>query len=291
MTATPQDDWSPADHPYAIAVSEAQWWLHMVELSRLRIRRGEERWTQPFSSEQIDARVVILALRQLLAAEQLEQLSLKALDIDPTVGHTLKAARDRFEDALPGIKHMRDALTHFEDWSRGEGRGEPQRSRRGAGEELRDIARTFSGFGYDSRAGTITLGPYKIGVETASRAAHMLCEAIYAAAREVDKKTAADLRAKAVRILIDAGVQHAMADRLLPLYYGFDLRLQLSTDIEALDGRAELARQVTTALASARIRLMSSSHPQAQDIAERLARGESLYVRPSGPPTPHSHIS
>ncbi|MFD0690934.1 hypothetical protein [Actinomadura fibrosa] len=205
----------------------------MVELSRLRIRRGEERWTQPFSSEQIDARVVILALRQLLAAEQLEQLSLKALDIDPTVGHTLKAARDRFEDALPGIKHMRDALTHFEDWSRvrdalthfedwsrGEGRGEPQRSRRGAGEDLRDIARTFSGFGYDSRAGTITLGPYKIGVETASRAAHMLCEAIYAAAREVDKKTAADLRVKAVRILTDAGVKHALADALLPLYYG-----------------------------------------------------------------------
>lgn len=279
MTTTPPDDWSPADNPYAIAVSEAQWSLCTVELSILRMREGEERWTHPFSSEQIDARQLIVALRQLLAAERLEQLALKALGIDPTVRQALAAARQRFLDALPGIKDMRDALTHFEDWSRGVGYG-PQKERRDAGEELRDIARMFSGFGYDPTAGTITLGPYKIDVETARDAAHELRNAISAAAHEVDKKNAADLRGKAVRALTDAGVEGEAADALLPLHHGFDLRLRLPQDTDASDdGRAELARQVTSALAGAGICVTSSSQPQAQDVAERLAAGESLYVR------------
>ncbi|MDJ0346087.1 hypothetical protein QMK19_31460 [Streptomyces sp. H10-C2] len=56
-------------------------------------------------------------------AEKLEQIA---------VGQALAMARKRFEDVLPGIKHMRDGLTRFEDWSRGKGIG-PQAGRVKAG--------------------------------------------------------------------------------------------------------------------------------------------------------------
>jgi hypothetical protein len=140
VTSTSPDDWSPADSPYATALSEAQWWQRAVQLSANRLRGGDNISIASFSSRQIDARQLIFALRQLLTAEQLEQEALKALRIDPVVGQELARARRRFEDALPGVKHMRDALMHFDEWSRGTGRG-PQKERRDAGDELRDVAR------------------------------------------------------------------------------------------------------------------------------------------------------
>ncbi|XQE77587.1 hypothetical protein ACN24L_00505 [Streptomyces microflavus] len=47
-------------------------------------------------------------------AEKLEQIALADLGIDPAAGQALGEARERFEVALPGIKHMRDGLIHFE---------------------------------------------------------------------------------------------------------------------------------------------------------------------------------
>lgn len=200
MTGTSPDDWSPADNPYAIAVSEAQWWQRAVQLAVFRIRGDDDDRIAWFSSRQIDARQLVFALRQLLAAEQLEQVALKALGMDPAAGQELAKARKRFEEAIPGVKDMRDALMHFEDWSRGMGRG-PQRDRHEAGEALRDVARFFWGFGYDPSAGSVSLGPYVIDVGTADRAAAELCRAIYMAAREVDKKDTAELRTKTIRAL------------------------------------------------------------------------------------------
>ncbi|MFB9831001.1 hypothetical protein [Actinoallomurus acaciae] len=280
MTTSSLDDWSPADSPYAIAVSEAQWWLHAVELTVFRMREGEERWTHPFNAEQVDARLLILALRQLLTAEQLEQAALRDLDVDPAVGQALTAARQRFDGSLPGLRHMRNALTHFDAWSRGQGYG-PQKDRRDAGEPLRDIARVFSAFGYDPGADTVTLGPYTIHVRVALEAAYDLCEAVCAAAHEVDKKTAADLRVKALQVLTNAGIQPDTVDALLQLLHGFDLRLVLFPDSDGLgDERAKLAQKVINALTSADICLISSVQPGAQDITMRLVGGEWLYVRP-----------
>ena len=100
---------------------------------------------------------------------------------------------------------MRDALMHFEDWSRGTGRGR-QKERREAGEALRDVARFFWGFGYDPSADSVSLGPYIIDVGTADRTAAELCRAIYMAARKVDKKNTAELRAKTIRALTNSGI-------------------------------------------------------------------------------------
>jgi hypothetical protein len=142
VTTTSTDDWSPADNPYAIAVSQAQLWRDVVRLTITRMRDEDDRRAGFFSSQQLDAHVLVMTLRQLLTAEQLEQVALEELGIDTAVREELAHARKRFEDALPGIKNMRDALMHFDEWSRGTGRG-PQKDRVKAGEAMRDVARDY----------------------------------------------------------------------------------------------------------------------------------------------------
>jgi hypothetical protein len=144
----PAKNWSPADNSYSIAMSQAQWWNESARLAILRMRRNDDARFGWFSAQQIDARQLVVALRQLLTAEDLEQFALEDLGIDQAVRDTLARARQRFEDALPGVKDMRDGLLHFEEWSRGMGRG-PQQTQRNNGVLPRDVARHFWGFGFD----------------------------------------------------------------------------------------------------------------------------------------------
>ena len=208
VTATVPPDWSPADNPHAIAISEAQWWQRAVQLAVLRLRDPDDQRISWFSSRQIDARQLVFALRQILNAERLVAVALEARGVDTAARDALAHARQRFEDALPGIKDMRDALMHFDEWSRGQGRG-PQKDRRNAGEALRDVAREYWGFGYDPNAGTVSLGPYTIQVDTADQAAKDLSWAIYQAARAVDQANAAELLTRTVGVLNKAGISCA----------------------------------------------------------------------------------
>jgi hypothetical protein len=283
VTSTSPGDWSPADNPYAIAVSEAQWWQWAVRLAVTRVRGKDDDSTSWHSSRQIDARQLVFALRQLLTAEQLEQTALTALGIDPIVGQELAKARAKFEAALPGVKDMRDGLMHFEDWSRGMGRG-PQKQRRDAGDALRDVARFFWGFGYDPSADTISMGPYTIDVGIADRAAKELSLAIYMAAREVDKKDTAELRARTIGALTSAGIACESPEDALMVSPGTDLRIWFSIRPTALAGGhdlEELSTRIVAVLTAEDLRLVSPSEPQSQDIAERLARGESLVAEPT----------
>ena len=102
-----------------------------TRLAILRLHDADDGRLSFFNSRQFDARQLVFALGQVLAAERLEQVALAALGIDPAVGDALTAERQRFEDALAGIKDMRDALMHFDEWPRGEGRG-PTCSTRGS---------------------------------------------------------------------------------------------------------------------------------------------------------------
>jgi len=204
-SANPQG-WSPADNPYAIAVSEAQWWRDAARLAVPRMRDDDDRRIAWFGSQQIDARQLIFVLRQLLAAEHLEQVALAAVGIDPAVSQALTEARARFEQALPDIKHMRDALVHFDEWSHGSGKYGPQRKARDAGAALRDVAREFWSFGYDPSAGTVSLDPFRIHIDDADRAARELCHAIYLAARKVDENSTAELRTKTTTALTGADI-------------------------------------------------------------------------------------
>jgi hypothetical protein len=188
VSIQPPDDWSPADHPYAIAVSEAQWWKWAVQLAAARITGPDNPDLWPISSRQIDARNLVLALSQLLRAERLEQFALEDLGLDPAVGQSLRAARERYLQNMPGLEHMRNALTHFDSWARGAGHG-PQKRRVNAGDAPREVAREFWGFGYNPSSETITFGPYHVHVPTALQAALDFTADIYNAARAVDEQT------------------------------------------------------------------------------------------------------
>ena len=221
-----------------------------------------------------------MTLRQLLTAEQLEQAALAELGIDPAVSAGLVAARERFEDALPGIKGMRDALMHFDEHSRGLGQG-PQAERRNAGEDLRDIARDFWRFGLDPDAGTVAFGPYTIGIDTAVRAAAELRQAIWVAAHAVDRKNTAELRARTLEALLDGEVRHNAPGTPLRVSPGNDLRVWLSFDHSPASSGQELemlSARVIGVLAAAGLRLESLNQAQALRPDERLVRGELLYV-------------
>lgn len=182
------EDWSPADHPYAIAVSEARWWLSAVHLAAGRLNNPDDPRAKPVSSRQIDARNLVHALAQLLNTEHLEQFALQDLGMDATLRSELDEARSAYLVALPGIQEVRNAITHFEDWSRGQGRGRQTQLIR-AGQDRRDVARDYWGFGYDPSTRTFRLGPLRIEVDSAVSAANDLHRAIYAAARAVDERS------------------------------------------------------------------------------------------------------
>lgn len=272
-------DWSPADNPYAIAVSQSQLWLNIVRLTVLRMQDQDD-LRSVWSSRQLDGHVLVMTLRQLLTAEQLEQAALTELGVDPGVGAALAEARQRFEEALPGIKDMRDALMHFDEWAQGRGRG-PQKQRRDAGEALRDIARDYWRFGYDPNAGTVTFGPHTIDIDVAAQAAAELCHAIWVAAHEVDLKNTADRRAKTVKALSDAGIAHNQPDALLRVSPGADLRIWVSFDLHAgseESERRQLAEQIVSALAGGGFDLESTDHSRTLTSVERLVRCEALQV-------------
>jgi hypothetical protein len=281
MTDATTDDWSPADHPYATAVSEAQWWQRAVALAVLRLVDDDDWRISGFSSRQIDARQLIFALSQLLSAERLEQRALTALGMDSAVKGALAEARREFESALPGIKHMRDGLTHFDEWSRGEGRFGPQRERRDSGAAMRDVAREYWRFGYDPDQATITFGPYTINVDIADRVAAELSWAIYLAAHEVDRQNTAELLLSVIGALSDAGILCDASDAIVKVSSGTDLRIWVAltaTPDESEGERTLVAEQVVGVLTSHGLRLRSTNLAVTLSAAERLVRGESLYV-------------
>ena len=282
MTGASADNWSPTDNPYAIAVSQSQLWRTIVGLTILRMRDEDERRAGWFSSRQLDAHVLVMTLRQLITAEQLEQVALEDSGIDTAVRDVLAQARKRFEDALPGIKDIRDALAHFDESSRGKGRG-PQRDRVKAGEALRDVARDYWPFGYDPDAASVSFGPYTIDIDVAEQAAHELCHAIYTAAREVDKKNTAQQHSSTIKALEGAGIRCDVPDAMLKVSPGTDLRIWLSLELTARSdeqARRELSERIVAALANAGLRLRSTDLAEPLQPVERLVRGEALYVEP-----------
>ncbi|WP_328826108.1 hypothetical protein OHT77_01725 [Streptomyces sp. NBC_00252] len=277
MNSNPPDDWSPADNPYSIALSEANWWRATVALTVERMH-GDDVPAGWFSSRQIDARTLVVALRQLLAAVKLERIALTDLGIDPAVITALDDAEQVFLDALPNIKHVRDGLTHFEDWARGRGGGPQKDARKTA--DPRDVARDFWSFGYDPVADTVTMGPFTISVSVAVPAANALFDAIYAATRAVDQRSAAELRDQVVQVLTDATISCTPPQGQVLVSQGHDMRVWLSLNLSGVPDEElkELAERVATVMTNAELQLTSPAFPEAQDIAARLADDEPLRV-------------
>jgi hypothetical protein len=93
LTDTTPPDWSPADNPHAIAISEAKWWQRAVQLAVLRLRDPDDQRISWFSSRQIDARQLVFALRQLLSAARLADVAMETRGIDATARDSLAQAR------------------------------------------------------------------------------------------------------------------------------------------------------------------------------------------------------
>jgi hypothetical protein len=277
------DDWSPADNPYSVALSESSWLRATVALTVKRMHDDDVPvgW---FSSRQIDARTLVVALRQLLAAVKLERIALTDLGMDPAVITALDHAEQDFLDALPNIKHVRDGLTHFEDWARGMGKYGPQSDAR-KNADPRDVARDLWSFGYDPVTDTVTMGSFTISVSAAIPAADALCAAIYGATRAVDQRSTAELRDQVVQALTYATIPCTPLRGPVLVSQGNDMRIWLSLELSSVpDGQhKELAERVATTMGGAGLRLTSSVFPQAQDTTERLVAGEVLRVERKSP--------
>ncbi|MFJ4939773.1 hypothetical protein ACIP8U_38770 [Streptomyces pseudovenezuelae] len=282
MNSNLPEDWSPADNPYSIALSEASWLRATVALTVARMH-GEDVPVGWFSSRQIDARTLVVALRQFLAAVKLERIALTGLGMDPAVIAALDDAEQVYLDALPNIKHVRDGLTHFEDWARGEGGGPQKDARKTA--DPRDVARDFWSFGYDPVTDTVTMGPFDISVSAALPAANVLFDAIYAATRAVDQRNAAELRDQVVQALTDATIPCIPPQGPVLVSQGHDMRVWLSLKLGGVPDaqHKELAERVVTVMAHAGLRLTSSTFPEAQDFAARLVADEPLRVERNSP--------
>lgn len=278
---TSADDWSPADNPYSIAVSEAWTWLRCVLLLCKRIHAGDDHQLPGFDSRQLDARQLVVALWQLLMAHELERVAVRDLGMGKDVLAELSRARTRYEQALPGIKHMRDALLHFDEWARGHGRG-PQQKAVEAGSELRDVASMYWNFGYDPALDTITLGPYVIQLDSAVDAANALVKGIYGAARAVDLRTATQLRQRTVEALAAARAGSEVIGDLAVVSPGHDTKIWVSLRATSdLEGHKHAAEAIVTALRAAGLQLRSFLEPQSANPDERLRAGEALYVAQS----------
>lgn len=277
MSESLPDDWSPADNPYAIAVSEAGWLKATVVLTVQRMH-GDDQPTGWFSSRQIDARTLIVALRQLLATVKLEQIALKDLGMSPGVVDALELAQQRYEDALPGIRHVRDGLAHFEDWARGKGAG-PQAAARKVGAP-RDVSRDSSSFRYDSATDTVMTGPFTIPVSAAIPAASELCAAICTAARAVDLKIAAEVHSRVIQAITGAGIPCGGPKGPVVVSPDDDTGIHLFFNLSTIpeSERTELAARVVAALAGAGLQLRPQRFPEACDTQERLVVGEALMV-------------
>lgn len=272
-------DWSPADDPYAIAVSEAQWWLRCAELARRRMHDGDDPRSPGFSSRQIDARQLVVALHQMLVAENLQQKAIRALDVGSAVYAELGRARQRFETAAPNIKNMRDALIHFDEWSRGTGGG-PQRKDIQRDGAAREVAAKYWGFSYDPEADTVTLGRWEIHVATAVRAASELATEIYRAARAVDLQATSALRVRIVSAMRAAGLTSESANAPVKLSQGMDSRIWVSLNGSVEHGRREISEQIVAVVTAADLRLLAPADPLSDNHSERLRTGEALQVIP-----------
>ncbi|MFB9853510.1 hypothetical protein ACFFMR_24335 [Micromonospora andamanensis] len=180
------EPWSPAHHPEAIAVSEAQWWVWTLRLCARRLDEREFGLWLP-DPRQIDARQFAVALRQVEYAASM-MLKDTLLDCCPAARAKLEAARERFLTKVSGAIAARDILIHFHDYALGEGNRQREQKRR---DGVAAAARDHWGGGYDPATGEFRLGPHRINIKLALEEAEVFFDVIYMAAKAFDDYQAA----------------------------------------------------------------------------------------------------
>jgi hypothetical protein len=168
---------------------------------------------------------------------------------------------------------------HFEAWALGAGHG-PQKQRVAAGAPAREIASEFWGFGYDPVPDSIALGPYIISVSAVPGAVAKLADAVYVAARAVDRRNAVDLGSDVKNALTAAGISTDGGSSFPKLIVGSDNRLWLSLSLDRRSDEAgcrALADRIVRTLDAANVRLVCSEVPDEHEVAGLLANGGALF--------------
>jgi hypothetical protein len=106
------EQWSPARHPYAIAVSQA-WWAFQA-----RLVFAEDAKNAEGPRQQIYARQIFGQLRALRRCADMQTKELTRLGIPEADRLRLAAATAEFDAAVPAAKAGRDILEHFDDYAR-----------------------------------------------------------------------------------------------------------------------------------------------------------------------------
>jgi hypothetical protein len=112
------------DAEQGVVWGQDDWWERSHAI-RDRSRRDvlREKWRETGGPEDYRRRTVFIHARSFVTTLALLQRSLLALceyDLDPSVAVKLKQACDAFAAALPGLKGVRDSVSHAEDRVRGE---------------------------------------------------------------------------------------------------------------------------------------------------------------------------
>jgi hypothetical protein len=179
MSSDDEDQWSPARHPYAIAVSQSWWAMHAV------LRFAADASAADGPAQQIYARQIFGQLRLLHRCAVMQADQLARLGVDRIQSDRLQDEIDVFEKAVPGAKSARDILEHFDEYARGEGRLQ-RKAMNELGIDVFEAAAIFWGGGYDPFTEEIAEGPFVVAVSQAVEASERLHAAIYDAARAVD---------------------------------------------------------------------------------------------------------
>ena len=179
MSDGEEEQWSPARHPYAIAVSQSWWAFQAALLFAADAKNGSGH------AQQIYARQLFGQLRALRRCAEMQVKELERLAVDVMHRDRLAQAIEEFDTAVPAAKPGRDILEHFDEYARGEGRLARQAIRE-LGLDVYEAAAMYWGGGYDPNTEQVTEGPFVIVIPDALEAAERLHQAIYAAGRAVD---------------------------------------------------------------------------------------------------------
>ena len=175
------ESWSPARNPYAIAVSQS-YFAFQASLLFIDQARGATGIKQ-----QLYARAIPSQLWLLRRCAQMESNELARLEIDVADRTQLDHQIAAFDAALPDLKNARDMLEHPDDYARGKGRLQETAIKKGS-LDLHEAAAAYWGGGYDSTTDEIEEGPCRLHLGTAVEAGRRLHDAIYRAAKAVDRQ-------------------------------------------------------------------------------------------------------
>lgn len=179
MSSDPEQHWSPACHPYAIALSQSWWAMQAV------LQFAADAKAARCPAQQIYALQIFGQLRRLHRCAVMQAAELTRLGVGQIRRDQLHDEIKTFLTAVPGARSARDILEHFDDYARGEGQLQ-RKAMTELGIDVFEAAARFWGGGYDSSTEEITEGPYVVTVPQAVVASKRLHAAIYKAALAVD---------------------------------------------------------------------------------------------------------